>query len=51
MDCHIQLDTLFKNETSHFIEKTNIVKDGVVKPTDKRRSDGLPYLPEYVVEK
>ena len=49
MDCHIYLDTLFKSETFHFIKKANIVKDGAIKATNKRRSDGLPYLAGYVV--
>ena len=49
MDCHIYLDTLLKNKTFHFIKRANIVKDGVVKATHKRRSDGQPYLAGYVV--
>ena len=44
MDCHIYLNTLLKNKTLHFIKKANIVKDGVVKATNKRRNDGVPYL-------
>ena len=51
MDCHIQLDTLLKNKTFHFTKKATIVKDGVVKATNKRRNDRLPYLVGYVVEK
>ena len=49
IDCHIQLDMLLKNKTFHFIKKANIVKDGAIKATNKRRSDGLPYLAGYVV--
>ena len=49
MDCHIYLDTLLKKKTFHFIKRANIVKDGVVKATNKRRSDGQPYLAGYVV--
>ena len=47
MDCHIYLNTLLKNKTLHFIKKANIVKDGVVKATNKRRNDGVPYLAGY----
>ena len=49
MDCHIYLDTLLKNKTFHFIKKANILKDGAAKATNKRRSDGLPYLAGHVV--
>ena len=52
IDCHIQLDTLLKNKTFHFIKKANIVKDGVVvKPINKRKNDRLQSLAGYIVQK